>query len=1354
MTVYLTNPLLFMNKLVTALLLTFMLPLGIWAQSAMDAAIALTAEYQGSPTEVTLSWNQTAPSADVLLIRREKGTALWFLIYQDTASAPVSIVDNTVVPGTTYEYGMQKVENGVVAFGYASVAIEAPIVESRGTVLVFCEEALMMPLASELNRMQRDLAGDGWDVVWHTVTTSDGVEDIKTQIVSDYTAAPDEVKSVLLFGDIPVPYSGNTNWDGHADHTGAWPADTYYSDVDGMWTDNNVNNTAPARNENDNVPNDGKYDQSIVPTTSELAVGRIDFSNLDPAVFNASHTELYRRYLNKHHNWRVGDYTVDNKAIVDDNFGYFGGEAFAANGYRNGYAIVGVDNVVDGDFFDDTDTASFLLGYGCGGGTYTSAGGVGNSTDFATDSVNIVFSMLFGSYHGDWDYSPNPFMPSALASKGGILSCSWAGRPHWFYQHLASGETLGYSTVETQNSCDNDGYPNYFGSCGSHSSLLGDPTLRAHIIAPPTNVSLSPACDLIDLNWDASADPGVVGYQVFRSTEEFSGYSLVSPGLINTLTFTDNNPPADTLYYQVRAIKMESGGTGGSYWNNSTGAFANLIFTGGTNPDISANGGLVTCYNPEDTLRGYSDTQGATFEWSGPNGFMATTQNTLASDAGDYTLTVTAPNGCTSTTTVQLIVDTTPPTVSAMGGTITCDGPAQLTGTAGGSATWTGPNGFTSTDLNPTATEAGIYTLTALDIFNGCEASTTVTVDEDLVAPALTTTGATITCIDGMPSISVESDASNNAYTWMDGGGNTISSAASASVSAAGTYTVTVENTDNGCTSTASVDVLEDTTVPDLSIAGDTLTCDQATVSICANSNVPNVTYVWTGPATMGTSACADVSAAGTYTVVVTNTSNGCTSTDNFELIVDGDVPNASAIGGLLTCFNDADTVRGVSSTSGVTFSWTGPNGFTANTQNAVVMEPGTYILTVTAPNGCSATATTEVIADTEVPDVSASVNDTINCITSSVMLMGSSSGQIFWEGPNGFFTDEANPVVSAPGVYTLTGLSLFNGCTATATIEVIGDTEPPAIEAVDQVLYCEDSEVTLTVNTNVDVILAWPGLPGGQNPVVSEPGAYLVVANSQLNGCSAMDTAYVTQQLPFLAAMFSPALIDCNGDLTVAVGASGGTMPYTYVWSNGETTEGATIANGTGDYNVVVIDANGCDATLEGNHGSIDVLVVAGSFTNESAPGAADGTATADASGGTAPYTYSWSNGATTATITGLTAATYTATITDANGCSQTVEVVVDVTIGTNQVPEGWQVQLSPNPASTQARLMLQFAEATDAHVTIRDFAGREVYSQHTGSVQSSMLEINLSSLPAAMYFVSIQAENKVYSTKLVVSK
>jgi hypothetical protein len=85
---------------------------------------------------------------------------------------------------------------------------------------------------------------------------------------------------VFLLGRIRVPYSGDIYPDGHPDHEGAWPADVYYADMNGAWTDNAVNVTVANDERHRNVPEDGKFDQSVLPTDVELQIGRVDFANM------------------------------------------------------------------------------------------------------------------------------------------------------------------------------------------------------------------------------------------------------------------------------------------------------------------------------------------------------------------------------------------------------------------------------------------------------------------------------------------------------------------------------------------------------------------------------------------------------------------------------------------------------------------------------------------------------------------------------------------------------------------------------------------------------------------------------------------------------------------------------------------------------------------------------------------------------------------------------------------------------------------------------------------------------------------------------------------------------------------
>ncbi|MDN3635829.1 SprB repeat-containing protein, partial [Neolewinella lacunae] len=146
------------------------------------------------------------------------------------------------------------------------------------------------------------------------------------------------------------------------------------------------------------------------------------------------------------------------------------------------------------------------------------------------------------------------------------------------------------------------------------------------------------------------------------------------------------------------------------------------------------------------------------------------------------------------------------------------------------------------------------------------------------------------------------------------------------------------------------------------------------------------------------------------------------------------------------------------------------------------------------------------------------------------------------------------------------------------------------------------------------------------------------------------------------LEAAIADTDVLCNGDTdgTLTVVATGGTLDYTYLWSNGQTTATATgLAAGT--YTVTVTDANGCTETATGTVNEPTDLEAAIADTDVLCNGDTDGTLTVVATGGTPDYTYLWSNGQTTATATGLAAGIYTVTVTDANGCTETATGTVN---------------------------------------------------------------------------------------------
>jgi len=287
-------------------------------------AVEASAVIAVSPARITLSW-PTDPNATGYTVSRKSILDSAWANGTSLPGSATSFVDNAVSDGAAYEYQVSKTtSSGYQGFGYVCAGVNAPMIENRGKLILLVDNLYALELANELTRLQQDLVGDGWQIVRRDVSRNDSAANVKSVILSEYRADPANVRALFLFGHIPVPYSGNLNPDGHPDHQGAWPADAYYGDMDGSWTDDSVSNTSAQRQANWNVPGDGKFDQSELPSDVELEVGRVDlsnmtcFSNKTPARYEK---DLLRQYLNKDHNFRHGFMAVQRRGLVCDNFG-------------------------------------------------------------------------------------------------------------------------------------------------------------------------------------------------------------------------------------------------------------------------------------------------------------------------------------------------------------------------------------------------------------------------------------------------------------------------------------------------------------------------------------------------------------------------------------------------------------------------------------------------------------------------------------------------------------------------------------------------------------------------------------------------------------------------------------------------------------------------------------------------------------------------------------------------------------------------------------------------------------------------------------------------------------------------
>ncbi|MBI3850851.1 MAG: HYR domain-containing protein [Verrucomicrobia bacterium] len=571
-----------MKNLLWTIRTTLMLAVGTVSALAVtaDYTVQVSAEAQNSPAQIKLSWPQDmyCVPTSYTVYRKAPEATTWNVVIT-LPGTETSFIDTNVTTQTDYEYQVEKIAVGYSGYGCVLAGIEAPLTEFRGKVILIVDNTYAADLANELALLQQDLAGDGWIVLRHDVLRNDSVISVKTLIQADYFVDTNSVKSVFLFGHVPVPYSGNIVPDGHVpDHQGAWPADVFYGDMNGTWTDSSVSNTFAYNARNWNVPGDGKFDQSIVATGVELAVGRVDLSDLPS--FPLSEKELLRQYLNKDHNFRHKLITAERRGLIQDSFATSSGSPFAPSGWRNFAAFFGASNITaiaPATWFSTLSTDSYLWAYGCGGGTFTSADGVGCTADYAANNPKAVFNLLFGSYFGDWDSTDN-FMRASLATPDYGLTCGWAGRPHWFLHQMGLGETIGFCARLTQNNGNGGLYKQVnAGSLQVHVALMGDPTLRLHPVAPPSALAATASTGQVALAWSPATET-ILGYFVYRSTNELGPFTRVTDALVSDPAFTDTGLGAGTYTYMVRAIKLESSASG-SYYNASQGAFATATVT-------------------------------------------------------------------------------------------------------------------------------------------------------------------------------------------------------------------------------------------------------------------------------------------------------------------------------------------------------------------------------------------------------------------------------------------------------------------------------------------------------------------------------------------------------------------------------------------------------------------------------------------------------------------------------------------------------------------------------------------------------------------------------------------------------
>ena len=558
----------------------------------------------------------------------------------------------------------------------------------------------------------------------------------------------------------------------------------------------------------------------------------------------------------------------------------------------------------------------------------------------------------------------------------------------------------------------------------------------------------------------------------------------------------------------------------------------------------------------------------ASYAWTGPGGFTATTQCITIGVAGQYCVTITDNNGCVSNCCRTLTVNP-PPLCNITGDNAICQGETtQFCAPAGmASYAWTGPGGFTANAQCITISVAGEYCVTITDA-NGCVSNCcrTLTVNPP---PPCDVTGDNTICLGQTTQFCAPAGMAS--YAWTGPGGFTATTQC-VTVGVAGQYCVTITD-NNGCVSNCCR-TLTVNPPPTCNVTGDNTICQGGTTQFCAPAGMAS--YAWTGPGGFtANTQCITIGVAGQYCVTITD-NNGCQSNCCQTLIVSP--PAVCGITGQNTIC-EGQTTQFCAPAGMASYAWTGPGGFTATTQCIKIAAAGQYCVTVTDNNGCVSNCCRTLTVNP--PPPCAITGDSTICHGETTRLCAPSGMLGYtWTGPGGFKAKTQCIDVRLPGHYCVAILDQ-NRCESHCCKTVTVNPSPHCVVTGDSVL-CEGQEGQLCATPGM-ASYAWTG-PNGftastQCVTIDATGDYAVTITDD-NGCRSHCGIGVKVREPLVCRIKAETHAICEGETTEFCGPDA-MQSYEWTGPGGFTASTQCITIGVaGVYELTITDAAGCTSS------------------------------------------------------------------------------------------------------------------------------------------------------------------------------
>ncbi len=515
-----------------------------------------------------------------------------------------------------------------------------------------------------------------------------------------------------------------------------------------------------------------------------------------------------------------------------------------------------------------------------------------------------------------------------------------------------------------------------------------------------------------------------------------------------------------------------------------------------------------------------------------------------------------------------------------------------------------------------------------------------------------------VSCFGGNDGIALANvSGGSSPYTYLWSSGSTSSTATNLS---AGTNTVTVTDVSNN-TATGSVFINQPSPL-NVGLSATQVSCngdsDGSITALPAGGTSPYI-FNWSTGAT--TSTINNLS-AGTYSVTITD-DNQCQTVNTTTIFEPAAITSSIGIDNEISCFGGNDGALTVSASGGTpnySYSWS-TGATTASIDN---LNAGVYTVTIIDANGCEEVEGLNLGQPSVLTLILESTDETIfggNDGTATAIVGGGAPAYTYaWS--NGATT----PVITdlAPGIYGVT-VSDQNDCQISGDVEVLAVSCSLAASSTSVAPSCfgsSDGSISITVSGQVGVVsYQWSHDPNlnGPNAGNLSAGVYSVTITDELNCFSILSVNLPDGNAISIGSELVPVSCTDSCDASILLNPSGGNGSFNVLWSTGDT--GLMIDNlCAGAYSATVTDALGCQESINILIENPLPLAIASIITDVDCNGASTGSIQIVASGGTSPYSYAWSTGATSTDITNLSASSYTLTLTDNNGCTLVNDFVV----------------------------------------------------------------------------------------------